>query len=66
MEWEYEDENDGFDDPTFVIGGTTARHCDRLYSKYEDDPNETPTNEVSLDDITTYAGERAVLVSETI
>ena len=56
MEWEYEEENDGFDDPTFVIGGT-ARHCERLFSKYDDDANETPTNEVSLDDITTYAGE---------
>ena len=63
MEWEYDDDDDddGFDDPNFVIGGT-ARQCDRLYSKYEDDANETPTNEVSLDDIATYAGEIVRLV----
>ena len=56
MEWEYEDDNDGFDDPNFVIGGT-ARHCERLYSKYDEDSNETPTNDASLEDIATYSGE---------
>ena len=55
MEWEYEEDNDGFDDPNYVIGGT-AHHCERLFSKYDDDANETPTNDASLEDITTYAG----------
>ena len=60
MEWEYEEDNDGFDDPNYVIGGT-APHCDRLFSKYEDDANNTPTNEVSLEDIATYAGKLGAL-----
>ena len=55
MEWEYDEDNDGFDDPNYVIGGT-AHHCERLFSKYDDDANETPTNDASLEDITTYAG----------
>ena len=57
MEWEYEEENDGFEDPSFVIGGTAPRHCERLFSKIDDDVTITPTNEdESLDEIAAYTG----------